>query len=98
MVWDKGTYKLSYVISAGELLARGKIELVLQGKKLRGGFVLVQTETRSTVSGRGKRWLLIKRRDEHADPAWDIESPELNRSVLTGRTLEEIEVGSPKKR
>jgi bifunctional non-homologous end joining protein LigD len=46
----------------------------------------------------GKRWLLVKHRDEHADPSWNIESPELDRSVLTGRTLQEIAAGAPAKR
>jgi hypothetical protein len=36
-------------------------------------------------------------RDEHADPSWDIESSELDRSVLTGRTLKEIEEGRSRK-
>jgi hypothetical protein len=45
--------------------------------------------------GEVKRWLLIKQRDEYADPSWDIDSPELDRSVLTGRTLKEIEEGRP---
>jgi hypothetical protein len=35
--------------------------------------------------------LLIKQRDEHADPSWNVESSRLARSVLTGRSLKEIE-------
>ena len=35
--------------------------------------------------------MLIQHRDEHADPSWHIDSPELDRSALTGRTLKEIE-------
>jgi hypothetical protein len=35
--------------------------------------------------------LLIKQRDEHADPSWNVESPRLARSVLTGRSSKEIE-------
>lgn len=42
-----------------------------------------------------KRWLLIKRRDEHVDESWDVESPELDCSVLSGRTLHEIAQGRP---
>jgi hypothetical protein len=44
---------------------------------------------------RRERWLLIKHRDEHADASWDIERPELARSVLTGRTLQEVHEGRP---
>jgi bifunctional non-homologous end joining protein LigD len=72
--------------------------VVLQGKKLRGGFTLIQTGRRSTGLSDRKRWLLVKHRDEHADPSWDIESPEFDRSILTGRTMKEIEEGRPAKK
>jgi bifunctional non-homologous end joining protein LigD len=98
MVWDKGTYEPGDGIPAAEQLARGKIDVVLHGRKLRGGFTLVRTGKRPAVTGQRERWLLIKHRDEHADPARDIESPELDRSVLTGRTLKEIEAGATRTR
>ena len=41
--------------------------------------------------------MLVKHGDEHADPAWEIERPELDYSVLTGRTLQEIAEGAPAK-
>jgi len=92
MVWDKGTYETGDGIPPDEQLARGKLDVVLQGKKLRGGFTLIRPGKRST--DRQKRnWLLIKHRDAHSDPSWDIERPEFDRSVLTGRTLREIETG-----
>jgi hypothetical protein len=43
-------------------------------------------------------WLLIKHHDTHADPSWDIERPEFQRSALTCRTLTEIRDGSPAKK
>jgi bifunctional non-homologous end joining protein LigD len=64
--------------------------------KLRGGFTLVETGKRSSKPSQ-ERWLLIKHRDEHADSSWDIESPSFDGSVLTGRSLKEIEEGSPTK-
>jgi bifunctional non-homologous end joining protein LigD len=70
-----------------------KIDIVLRGEKLRGGFTLVRIEKRSSNSG--DQWLLIKHRDEHADPSWDIESPRFDRCVLTGRSLKEIKDGKP---
>ena len=97
MVWDTGTYKPQDGLPPDEQLARGKIDMVLQGQKLRGGFTLVQTGKRSDHSSQKERWLLIKHRDEHADPSWDIESPRFDRSVLTGRSLKEIESDRPKK-
>ncbi len=43
-----------------------------------------------------ERWLLIKHRDQYVHPAWDVEDPALDRSVLTGRRMHEIEGGRTK--
>ena len=91
MVWDRGQYEPKDGVAPEEQLARGKIDVILHGKKLRGGFTLVRTRQRSADPDQGRRWLLVKHRDQYADPSWNIESPELNRSVLTGRTMKEIE-------
>ena len=98
MVWDKGKYESKDRTAPEDQLARGKIDVVLHGKKLRGGFTIIRTGNRSVGPGDRKRWLLIKHRDEQADSSWDIESPELDRSVLTGRTLKEIEQKGLKKK
>jgi bifunctional non-homologous end joining protein LigD len=97
MVWDRGEYDPEGDVPPEEQLARGKIDVVLQGEKLRGGFTLVRTGRGLADPGEGKRWLLVKHRDEYADRSWDIERPELDYSVLTGRTLKEIEAGAPAK-
>ena len=98
MVWDLGKYQPLEDQPAEEQLARGKVRIVLQGKRLRGGFTLIQTKSRSTNSRRGDYWLLVKSRDEYADPSWDIESASFDRSVLTGRSMKEIKEGKPAKR
>ncbi len=98
MVWDKGTYDPEDELSPEQQLARGEVKVVLHGQKLRGGFVLVYPGRRLAEPGEKTRWLLIKRRDEYADPSWQIEDPALDRSVLTGRTLKEIEEGRPAKK
>jgi len=95
MVWDRGTYQPKDGRSPDLQLARGKIDVVLEGKKLCGGFALVRTRTQGRQH---EQWLLIKERDACANPSWDIESPELDRSVLTGRTLKEIAEGQPPKK
>jgi bifunctional non-homologous end joining protein LigD len=89
MVWDRGTYDSKDELAPDMQLARGKIDIVLQGEKLLGGFALVRTRLQS----RQEQWLLIKERDACADPSWNIESPKFDRSVLTGRKLEEIADG-----
>jgi bifunctional non-homologous end joining protein LigD len=63
VVWDSGNYELGE--NRSDL-----IEFVLQGKKLKGGFALVHIKGR----GKGNQWLLIKRKDKFADPAWRIKS------------------------
>jgi bifunctional non-homologous end joining protein LigD len=97
MVWDKGTYETEDGIPPDEQLTRGKLDVVLCGKKVRGAFTLVRTRKPST-DRQQMTWLLIKHHDIHADPSWDIERPEFQRSALTGRTLAEIRDGSPAKK
>src|ERR1700694_4853522 len=89
MVWDKGTYETGG--SAARQLAEGELKFVLHGKKLQGGFVLIRTGLKSVGARRQRSWLLIKRQDEYADPAWNIDRYDW--SVLTGRNLEEIAAG-----
>lgn len=98
MVWDQGSYDLADKIAAGDQLALGELKVVLHGTKLRGEFVLIHSGARGPSPLETRRWLLIKHRDEHADPSWDVEGAGLDRSVLTGRTLQEIADGGPVKR
>jgi bifunctional non-homologous end joining protein LigD len=39
------------------------------------------------------RWLLIKRREDYANPSWQMEDAALDRTVQTGRTMKEIKQG-----
>ena len=92
MVWDKGTYQTDPEGSAPKQLEEGELKLTLNGKKLRGGFVLIRTGGLKSTGSRGQQsWLLIKRKDEYADPSWNIDRYDW--SVLTGRSLEEIAAG-----
>ena len=98
MVWDKGWYEPASGLPPDRQLARGKIDVVLHGRKLREGFTIIRTTNRSSGRSQTRNWLLVKHRDEYADSSWNIEAPTLNRSVLTGRTLEEIARGAAPKR
>lgn len=84
IVWDQGTYEQGGRVAWPEALTRGHAVFVLHGEKLRGGFALQRTRP-----GAKAQWLLIKRRDEYARPGSDVVG-EFPRSVLSGRTLEEI--------
>ncbi|MGE5301028.1 MAG: DNA polymerase ligase N-terminal domain-containing protein [Acidobacteriota bacterium] len=55
-IWDRGTYDLK-----GGSVSDGKLEVVFNGRKLKGVFVLAR------MSGKEKEWLLIKKSDELAD-------------------------------
>jgi bifunctional non-homologous end joining protein LigD len=93
MVWGTGTYDSTN----DNIPPEQQLDIVLHGVKLRGGFSLVRTGKASPESDERERWLLVKRRDEYADPSWDIKSPRFDRSVLTGRSLKQIERGGLKK-
>jgi bifunctional non-homologous end joining protein LigD len=90
MVWDKGDYRPQHAESIEIQLASGKIDVVLSGVKLRGGFTLIQIAARSGGAHQGNSWLLVKQKDEFAATSWSIDQAPLDRSVITGRTLEEI--------
>jgi len=57
MIWDRGTWEPE-VPDVGRALAKGDLKLRLHGKKLKGSWVLVHTD--------GRRWLLIRHRDDAA--------------------------------
>jgi bifunctional non-homologous end joining protein LigD len=96
IVWDEGTYepidplpdKKSQEKHLLSLLHKGDLKFVLNGKKLKGEFVLVHTK------GMGENsWLLIKHKDKYATKE-DI--TEKDKSVLSGKTIEKIAATSKK--
>lgn len=90
LLWDAGPYrnlrdeKEEDAASMTESLDDGKIEVWLEGEKIRGGHVLVRTG-----KGDDARWLLIKMDDDAADARRNPTSTE-PLSVLSGRSLDEI--------
>jgi len=89
MVWDTGAYRNLQAekeegLSMAEAIEEGKVEVWLEGEKVPGGYVLVRTG-----KGDDARWLLIKMDDDEADARRNPTSTE-PKSVLSGRTLEEI--------
>ncbi len=89
LVWDRGTYRNltergGREVPVSEAIESGHVKVWLEGEKIRGGYSLVRFR-----GGRGEGWLLVKMDDGEADARKDLTSTE-PRSVLTGRTLEEI--------
>ena len=88
LVWDAGPYRNLKTndegdpVSLSEQISDGHLTVWLQGEKLTGGYALTRTGE--------ERWILVKMDDEEADARRNPVSTEPS-SVLTGRSLEEVE-------
>jgi bifunctional non-homologous end joining protein LigD len=81
MVWDYGTYKPDdETKDVAAALKKGELKFSLNGKKLKGSWVLVRT--------RDRQWLLLKHRDYYTTEEDVTELAPV--SILTRRTLAEI--------
>lgn len=89
MVWDFGSWK-----SEGDVdqeLEKGNLKFWLEGTKMRGKWALIRLRPRPGERSDKPNWLLIKEKDEWAQPedgpAITEEAPD---SALTQRTMEQI--------
>lgn len=90
IVWDTGTYLPADFDGSIEeqekkLLHdfhKGRLHIVLKGKKLKGEFALVKTQGREENA-----WLLIKKKDARARA---IDITEKDKSVLSHKTVEQV--------
>ena len=83
ILWDRGAYRTVDGVPPQEWLERGKLDLHLEGHKLRGRFALVRTKGED-----GRSWLLLHKGEAREDigelgPA----------SVLSGLPVEELSEG-----
>jgi|SRR5271165_2467630 len=85
MVWDNGVW-IPESEEIGAALEKGDLKFSLEGKKLRGSWVLVRT--RGFGSKPDKSWLLFKHRDKYASYI-DITVSQ-PRSVVSKRLLADI--------
>lgn len=96
MVWDAGTYENvkkdddGNLISMQDQIEKGHTTFALNGKKLKGAYTLIRTQ-----KGKDEKWIFKKVDDEQADARRNPTSTE-NKSVLTKRTMKEIEKESEK--
>ncbi len=86
IVWDKGTYhsveselakESEKALLAG--LKKGYVSFILNGKKLKGEFALVQMKGRDENA-----WLLLKKNDDYASEKNILEK---KKSVISGKVL-----------
>jgi bifunctional non-homologous end joining protein LigD len=100
MIWDRGTYSyggsddVDPIDGLRQGYARGDFKFALEGKRLKGSWVLVRTRRGDP---RRAQWLLIKHRDDFAEPGSEVVEEYLS-SVTTGRTMDEIAAGRKPRR
>lgn len=87
MLWDRGTWAPIAGKSAQDIEA-GHLHFTLDGERMKGEWLLVRMKSRP--GEKRENWLLRKVKDAHAQ-AGDILIEQSLTSVLTGRTMAEIE-------
>ncbi len=94
MLWDRGHWEIEGDLTAQQALAKGDFKFRLDGKKLQGSWALVRMKRRD--NDKHDNWLLIKHRDEHAVTSHGEKVLDEDKSVASGRTLEQIAAGKGK--
>jgi bifunctional non-homologous end joining protein LigD len=92
MLWDRGTWE-SEDLERG--FKKGDLKFTLHGDKLHGSWVLVRMKG-DRYGGKRTNWLLIKHRDEFAKEGEANDILEEDRSVASGRTMDQIAQGKGK--
>jgi len=97
IIWDRGRYEpVSAADDSDEALLRGvregKLDFILHGERMRGRWALVRMKT----SDAENNWLLLKKKDLHAEPG-DPEGlvDRYRDSVISGRTVEDATLAAP---
>ena len=90
IVWDRGVYmnlteRRGRKISVEKAVEHGHVKVLLLGEKLKGTYAL----TRTGADDNPKNWLMVKVRDEYADPDLDL-TGSFPKSVISGKTIEEM--------
>jgi bifunctional non-homologous end joining protein LigD len=91
-LWDRGYWESSDPEGGYK---KGDLKFTLYGEKLRGSWVLVRMR-HDRSGGKRTNWLLIKHRDEFARDGKANDILDNDRSVASGRTMEEIAEGKGK--
>jgi bifunctional non-homologous end joining protein LigD len=86
IIWDEGTFELTEPDDGVKGIKQGKLAFKMYGKKMFGEWALVKIHGRSP---KGNEWLLLKHRDEYANPNVDV-TEVAPQSVVSGLRVEEI--------
>ncbi|MDB6082929.1 MAG: ligD [Gammaproteobacteria bacterium] len=97
-LWDRGYWSPEGGKDPHEALRSGDLKFRLEGTHLHGSWVLVRMKN-DRNGGKRTNWLLIKHRDDHARERGGETLTAVDRSVASGRTMDQIAAGkgrSPK--
>ena len=89
MLWDRGYWESD---DPERGFKKGDLKFTLHGDKLHGSFVLVRMRNDRT-GGKRTNWLLIKHRDEFVKEGEANDILEQDKSVASGRSMEQIAQG-----
>ncbi|HMM87678.1 DNA ligase D [Bradyrhizobium sp.] len=92
MLWDRGYWEAD---DPERGFKKGDLKFTLHGDKLHGSWVLVRMRG-DRYGGKRTNWLLIKHRDEFAKEGGANDVLEEDRSVASGRTMDQIAQGKGK--
>jgi bifunctional non-homologous end joining protein LigD len=91
-LWDRGSWESD---DPDKGFKKGDLKFTLHGDKLQGSWVLVRMR-HDRSGGKRTNWLLIKHRDEYAREGEANDILEEDRSVASGRSLDQIAAGKGK--
>ena len=91
-LWDRGYWESD---DPEKGFAKGDLKFTLLGHKLHGSWVLVRMR-HDRDGGKRTNWLLIKHRDEYAREGEANNVLEADRSVASGRSMDQIAAGKGK--
>ena len=91
-LWDRGFWTPLGSKDPQAALEAGELKFSLHGERLQGDWVLVRFRGERSAGSR-RNWLLIKHRDAAARPGAAQALLDLDRSVASGRTMQQIRSG-----
>jgi bifunctional non-homologous end joining protein LigD len=94
-LWDRGYWSVEGRKTPQKALESGDLKFTLEGKRLHGSWVLVRMKN-DRDGGKRTNWLLIKHRDAAAREGDGEAILKEDRSVASGRTMDEIARGKGK--
>jgi bifunctional non-homologous end joining protein LigD len=92
MLWDRGFWIPEGAKSTEDALQAGDLKFTLEGEKLKGSWVLVRMRG-DKFRGKRTNWLLIKHRDPDSSEASGDNVLGEDRSVASGRSMQQIAEG-----